>query len=143
MQCQQSIICIVRKVFENAKKIKSKKDRCQIFSSYTFLLHSFGKFNILQFSLAVQWNWKKMQSLFELSKNGFISITRSINLENEVEIESKCDKTQNVWSFLWTTATYCFFYKMYLWHALIVTTRKICEQQMINSASFSPNTEIR
>ena len=33
---------------------------------------------------------------FELSKKGFLSITRSINLENEVEIESKCDKTQNV-----------------------------------------------
>ena len=33
---------------------------------------------------------------FELSKKGFLSITRSINLENEVEIESKCDKTQKV-----------------------------------------------
>ena len=32
----------------------------------------------------------------ELSKDGFVSITKSINLENEVEIESKCDKTQNV-----------------------------------------------
>ena len=32
----------------------------------------------------------------ELSKNGVLSITWSINLENEVEIEYKCDKTQNV-----------------------------------------------
>ena len=144
-----------------------------LFILYIYFAWFFSKFNVWPFSLAIQLPSERLlikksnatlaifMTIFltikiklkenevviyvylELSKNGGLSITRSINLENEEKIESKCDKTQNVWSFLWTTATYCFFYKMYLWHALIVTTRKICEQQMINSASFSPNTEIR
>ena len=81
------------------QKIKSQKDRCQIFSSCKFNLHVFSKINIWQSDDIFNKKLKENEVFtiyFELSKKGFLSITRSINLENEVEIESKCDKTQKV-----------------------------------------------